>query len=395
VAILEGQYVEVEWHHTNKEWFIEKGYLFTKAKDKILVKLSDLKKGSKIEVQVNCDHCGVNFHQKYNVVINRENHFCCKSCYHEFRRENGSPNNTRVEMFCFNCNKKMKIQKYRHDAILNGKQEFITCSRQCQNEYLGKKNSGENNKFFKERLTVRCEVCENNFEIEQHRKGRAKYCSEKCRYIGIGRQNVPKKKKLISCYACGKTTSRWEHQINSYEYHFCSIDCRKELQGFFTSQQQKKKEDTEIQIIINEILKSKNIEYEQEKPFNYYAVDNYLTKHGLIIEVMGDYWHSNPLVYFNYNDLNNMQKNRVKVDKSKKTFLQKKYNINMLYLWETDIKNNLYLCEKLIELHINKNGELQDYNSFNYELLNGNLTMKHDDIINPYFLRSNTKRQVI
>ncbi len=34
-----------------------------------------------------------------------------------------------------------------------------------------------------------------------------------------------------------------------------------------------------------------------KKGFKYYAVDNYLDKYNLIIEVMGDFWHCHPLKY--------------------------------------------------------------------------------------------------
>lgn len=39
-----------------------------------------------------------------------------------------------------------------------------------------------------------------------------------------------------------------------------------------------------------------NIKYINEKTFKYYSVDNYLVDYNLIIEIMGDYFHANPIL---------------------------------------------------------------------------------------------------
>lgn len=52
-----------------------------------------------------------------------------------------------------------------------------------------------------------------------------------------------------------------------------------------------------IQLIINNLLEKNGIKFEREYIFGYYAVDNYLVEHNLIIEIMGDYWHASPLRY--------------------------------------------------------------------------------------------------
>ncbi len=142
---------------------------------------------------------------------------------------------------------------------------------------------------------------------------------------------------------------------------------------------------TKPQIIINTILSDNHIEYINEKTFKYYSVDNYLNKTNLIIEVMGDYFHANPILYDSYEELNEMQKKDVIRDKRKNTYIKRYHNINILYLWEYDIKNNLKLCEALIHLYIKTNGILQNYNSFNYSLKDNELTL-NKNILNPYFI---------
>ena len=142
---------------------------------------------------------------------------------------------------------------------------------------------------------------------------------------------------------------------------------------------------TKPQKIVNEILEQLHISYINEETFKYYSVDNYLNNHNLIIEVMGDYFHSNPNKYPNYKQLNDIQLKDTVRDKRKNTYIKKHYNINILYLWESDILNNQQLCKSLILYYIKNNGLLSDYNSFNYSLIDNKVTLK-SNIINPYFM---------
>lgn len=80
-----------------------------------------------------------------------------------------------------------------------------------------------------------------------------------------------------------------------------------------------------------------------------------------------------------------MQKKDIIRDKRKKTYIKKYYNIDILYLWEQDIKSSPILCESLIHMYINNNGILPDYNSYNYSLINNKVTL-NKNIQNPYFI---------
>ena len=71
--------------------------------------------------------------------------------------------------------------------------------------------------------------------------------------------------------------------------------------------------------------------------------------------------------------------------------IKKYYDCEILYLWETDIKTDINLCLKLIDLYINNNGKLKDYNSFNYHLQNDKLVL-NNNIINPFFITQNPYR---
>lgn len=191
------------------------------------------------------------------------------------------------------------MKKYRYEKLLNGEQSFITCSRTCQNILIGKEHRGENNINYKQPYSIVCNICEKLFEVPPNRKDKAKYCSKQCQRIGVGKQNIPTKVHIIECDNCSKKVTRWEHQLMKYEYHFCSSECRQSYQGIFLSNRTNKLE-TSCQIKTNKMLKIMNIEFENEKPYKFYAVDNFLIKSNLIIEVMGDYWHSNPTKYSSY-----------------------------------------------------------------------------------------------
>ena len=52
-------------------------------------------------------------------------------------------------------------------------------------------------------------------------------------------------------------------------------------------------------------------------------------------------------------------------------------------MWEDDILKRPQICEKLILKYINLHGILDNYHSFNYEIVNGDLKIK-DTIIIPY-----------
>ena len=145
--------------------------------------------------------------------------------------------------------------------------------------------------------------------------------------------------------------------------------------------------NTKPQQIINAILDNLKISYINEKGFEFYAVDNYLDELNLIIEVMGDFWHCNPLKYSSPNGYD-IHKKRVSRDKAKHSYFKNNYNIEILYLWENDIYNNFEICAKLIMLYVKNNGILENYHSFNYRIeddrlvLNENIILSYQDMVN-------------
>lgn len=142
--------------------------------------------------------------------------------------------------------------------------------------------------------------------------------------------------------------------------------------------------ETSIQITIDNLLFDNQINFEREKVFDYYAIDNYLCDSNGIIEVMGDYWHTTPLIYNEDNRLiNEMQQKQLHRDKTKYSYIINHYQIPILYLWETDIKQYPDMCLELIKKYIQNNRILENYHSFNWQLENTILSIK-GNIIVPY-----------
>lgn len=189
-------------------------------------------------------------------------------------------------------------------------------------------------------------------------------------------------KKQCSC--CGKTVLRKKHMYYS-KYCYCSKECKDNQSIIMMNNGDIKFTRTTPHIKICEILDSLNYMYTEEYLLKYQSIDIYSEEHDMYIEVMGDYWHGNPNKY-KYNELNKKQLYDITKDRTKYSYMKKYIHKNILYLWEIDIDENLLLCEKLIQLYISKNGDLQDYQSFNYFIDDvGNLKLKNNKV-NPYFV---------
>ena len=287
---------------------------------------------------------------------------------------------------CENCG----VDIYQTKTQYN-KAKHHFCSNKCQKEF-------EHKEKYEDR---KCEMCGELFHVrkklEQH------FCSVECQKkwqtTRIGILNPRFKRKKIQCEYCGEEYYVKNYKYESLEHKFCSNKCRQAWYSEVFSQDEDWKEksrkravkilenkqidtNTKPQQIINELLDRMNIFYTNEKGFEYYTVDNFLNSHNLIIEVMGDFWHCNPLKYTKDN-MKDIQRKRIPKDKAKHTYLKNNHNIEVLYLWENDVYNNLDVCKALVDKYICNEGILENYHSFNYHLENDNLVL-NNEIIVPY-----------
>jgi len=202
----------------------------------------------------------------------------------------------------------------------------------------------------------------------------------------------------MKCEWCGKDFLTGAWKIKNGFSKFCSIECRRDWYAKVWSQDEDWKqnrrefavnqlENKEIgivskpQIIINDILSDLGINFINEKSYKSITVDNYLIDFNLIIEVMGTYWHCDNRKYKEINYPNQVR--RIKMDKTKHTFIKSSENIEILYIWEKDINSDIDLCKNLILKYINNNGDLENYHSINYSYTN-NIVYLNEEIIIPY-----------
>ena len=290
---------------------------------------------------------------------------------------------------CENCEKQIYKTASQYKK---GKHHF--CSVKCQKEY--------NHKQTYENRT--CEICGNLFEASK--KSSQRFCSIKCQGIWqstqTGNLNPRTKKIAVKCDWCGQEINIIPANFKRFKHHFCCDACSREWRKNVLAHNEKYKDDsrqravrilknnpvnlyTKPQIMINELLTKMNIQYENEYNCKYYSIDNFLQDYNLMIEVMGDFWHSNPIKYHDKNMLRDIQIKSVRKDKAKHTYIGDYYNIQILYLWEQDIYSDIDLCRKLIELYISTDGDLKNYHSFNYHLDNNGDIKLNDKIICSYF----------
>ncbi len=246
-----------------------------------------------------------------------------------------------------------------------------------------------------------CEICGKDMYVLK--KSPQRFCGQECQSkwqkTRVGVLNTRFTGVEISCDYCGKKYYEHPCKIKSQKNFFCSKQCRIDWYANVWSQQPEWREESrkravrilesgaisqinsKQQLIVNDILDRIGVKYTNEFGIKYYSIDNHLTDYNLFIEVMGDFWHCNPIRYSNIKYHN--QRESIRRDKAKATYVKKYFKIPILYLWETDINKNPDMCKKLIMEFISKNGLLANYNSFNYSLVDGNL-MLNENVIAAY-----------
>ena len=286
---------------------------------------------------------------------------------------------------CDYCGKVIYRTQYRLNL-----HEHHYCSNECQKKK-------QHDDAYEIRM---CEVCGSEFKCAKISEQR--FCSIQCQHewqkTRTGFNNPRFTQQYTTCDYCGKKYLIHKHKVKNSKNHFCSVECRQKWYSEVFSQREEWKQEsreralrmladgafgtnTSIQIKINNLLDDMSIRYENETQFSKWSVDNYLTDYNLVIENNGDYWHCNRNKYKTINYLT--QYNRVINDIDKLLYLENKHGINVLYLWESDINNNIDLCRELIYEFIHKQGNIPNRNSFNY-VLNNNELVATNDIITPY-----------
>lgn len=330
-------------------------------------------------IDTTCDYCNKTITQKLIQYNKSKHHFCNIECKKQWQTK-------QIDVKCDNCG---KIVTQKQSQFNRAKHHY--CCNKCQKEY-------EHKEKYEYRI---CLICNRPFEVSK--LSSQNLCSVECQHqwqkTQTGTLNSHYKRKQVKCEYCHKIYETRNYKLNNGRHLFCSTKCRQGWYSNVWSQEEKWKEESRIraakllqnriidtntkpQQIINNILEEMKIKYVNEENFKYYSVDNYLPQYNLIIEVMGDFWHCNPLKY--KTACHTIQSNRIIKDKAKHTYIKNIYGIEVLYLWEDDIYNKTYLCKKLIQKYINNQGNLDNYHSFNYHIIHNKLEL-NSELIYSYF----------
>lgn len=273
-----------------------------------------------------------------------------------------------VKTICEKCGAEFLCSASRY---ISSKYKY--CSHECYfSDKSSKMKKGEESKFYNS-ITSECAHCHkpilikpNSYKKTNRFGDHFNFCSQQC-YWQFKSSYYVGEKALSKCIV-------WTPEMKEQA-----------KQRIIKNSRSSERFNTKIQQKVNLLLEEKNIKYEREKIFGYYAVDNYLSDYNLIIEVMGDYWHTNPQKY-NKNGyaINECQLRGIKKDKQKSSYIYNTEGIKILYLWETQILKNPELCSALISEYIKNNGLLENFHSFNYHLSSTNTVILNSNIIIPY-----------
>jgi G:T-mismatch repair DNA endonuclease (very short patch repair protein) len=260
----------------------------------------------------------------------------------------------RCNVYCSNigCTNYNQISLYSgKSSPLNKKYECFYCrSLGKRNPFYGKKhseesidkirdsktgmNTGEKNYFFQKNMW------------ETYTEQESKEIKQKISDSVTGFKN-PFYNKTHTDEA-RKTISRKNKQY--LQDHPEALE-RLKQQGIKSIEKQSKGLKTSIEKIVEEELIRRNIKYKYSKILHRKYQYDFIIGDDILLEVMGDYWHGNPLIYGNESGkrkLSERQKFKVQRDEEKKAFAEK-YGYKMWYIWESEIKNsNFVILDKIV-----------------------------------------------
>ena len=324
-----------------------------------------------------CDACGTDIMVPQWKIKHSKHFYCSPEC-----SAKGSKTGKYVP--CANCGN--LVWKMKSNIHIN-----VFCNQKCADEYR------EKNKMYNT-----CEQCDKKYYVKKNLKDISRFCSRKCMsewqsIHWVGEENPHFNSEKSECPYCGKIIYIKPSDKELKMRKFCSRKCATAFYLMPENRTDKQKMSdhklateainyikptmTAPHIAVNKMLDNLNISYENERIADYYSLDIYLTEKNLSIEINGGFWHADPRRYktIKYPQ----QKLSVARDKSKLSYIKNKYGYTILTLWEKDITDSPDICSALIREYVDKDGVLDNYNSFNYHIENGKLKL-NENLIVPY-----------
>lgn len=276
--------------------------------------------------------------------------FCSQRCSRKWHSESPEYRNPKTlqTVICVNCGNERPLRRQDSDSAIN---RF--CSHKCQYEWLAKNGQPA----LQKRVYFNCEICGKEFSMPKCHSNRAKhhFCSRECQgkwmSTQTGKDNPRFKHVEVNCYYCGKPFLKKPSHISYCINNFCSREC---LDLYLKTDEAKEfnrermletlstyPRKTKPEKLIHSCLKKSKISFEEQKIINdRFCVDFLIEDErskGIVIEVLGDYFHCNPDKY--EEPINKMQKQNLANDKRRYNYLTKCGYV-VFGIWENEILEN-------------------------------------------------------
>lgn len=231
-----------------------------------------------------------------------------------------------------------------------GSQKRTFCSRKCMSEGYKERLKGEDNPNYRHGPT-HCEVCG-----KQNSRNADRWCQE-CRprsgeanpffgkkHTSTTRKRLSKKRKGKNYWKGRKHSQESKKKMSAYQKQQWSLMSDKDKKVRIRLLQKLSKnqlENTTMTVpekIVHSFLESQNIDTVHNKlMYKKFFVDFWLPTENLIIEVFGDYWHGNPVVFSHLSEQQKRQQNK---DRARIAYLTK-CGHSVIVMWEKDLKAGL------------------------------------------------------
>lgn len=127
--LVKDQFVKMTWHKKVRDYYIDKGYQYTKDKDTFLVKVQDLHPNSQKIIKVICDCCKKELeitYVCYSKAISKDKYFYCQECINDEKSKTAlrKRQDEHYKKLINFCNKKGYTLITKKEDIINTQSEI-------------------------------------------------------------------------------------------------------------------------------------------------------------------------------------------------------------------------------------------------------------------------------
>jgi very-short-patch-repair endonuclease len=271
-----------------------------------------------------------------------------------------------VELLCVKCK-----HWHRIGSLYNGRDKSLYQCHSCKssgenNPFYGKKHSDKTKEIISTKATGRNIGELNGFFGKHHSEETKAILRKKCPHIGanngffgkthrsetvdtIRRKNIEHRKSLTTADLNEIRRKQKIGHANAMTRDPVGYRKAKINASRISLMNQRRFKINKIESKVQEILKENELEFEYSVILGFKQFDFGNKDNRLLIEVHGDYWHSNPSIYGpGKRPLNEIQKTKIIVDAEKHEWA-KSHGYTVVVVWEKELleNNNRWLEEVL------------------------------------------------